>query len=199
MGFPGRSGPAGDCVGAPGHDRRQGRRPRSDGRDFAAGMSGGVAYVYNGTARAKTTSTPKWSSSTPRRRRRRMAARHDPAHVDATDSAVGQRILTDWDERIEELHQGDAARLQAGAAGDRRGGTPARTSTRRSWRRRMPDPSGFLKYTSARPRSGGRSRCGCGTGKRSTRTSPTTRCASRRPAAWTAASRSATTAVRWAT
>ena len=25
-----------------------------------------------------------------------MAAGHAPAHVDATDSAVGQRILSDW-------------------------------------------------------------------------------------------------------
>jgi glutamate synthase (NADPH/NADH) large chain len=46
------------------------------GRNFAAGMSGGVAYVYDPDA--------EWLHG--------MIA----AHVDATDSAVGQRILADW-------------------------------------------------------------------------------------------------------
>ena len=70
------------------------------------------------------------------------------AHVDATDSAVGQRILADWDGAAEALREGDAARLQAGAGGDRRG-----RAHRRGRRhgdhggRAMADPSGFLKYT----------------------------------------------------
>ena len=38
------------------------------------------------------------------------------AHVDATDSAVGQRILADWPRAAAALRQGDATRLQAGAA-----------------------------------------------------------------------------------
>ena len=72
------------------------------GRNFAAGMSGGVAYVYDpdGTF-CRRTSTPRWSTWT----------RLDDddvdwlrdmitAHVDATDSAVGQRILADWENEL---------------------------------------------------------------------------------------------------
>ena len=78
------------------HDRRQGRRSSDPtGRNFAAGMSGGVAYVYDpdGTSagqpqrrdgRSRATSTTTTSSG---------CTDMITAHVDATDSAVGQRIL----------------------------------------------------------------------------------------------------------
>jgi len=71
------------------------------GRNFAAGMSGGVAYVYDpdGTLPdningemvdldAFDDADAQWL--------------HDmiAAHVDATDSAVGQRILSDWDAQL---------------------------------------------------------------------------------------------------
>jgi glutamate synthase (NADPH/NADH) large chain len=68
------------------------------GRNFAAGMSGGVAYVYNpdGTFEENLNAEMvdlddlddndvEWLHG--------MIV----AHVDATDSAVGQRILADWD------------------------------------------------------------------------------------------------------
>src|SRR6201993_4632785 len=67
------------------------------GRNFAAGMSGGMAYVYdpdeelpeNLNAEMVELETPdeddpEWLHGTTQ------------AHVDATDSAVGQRILADW-------------------------------------------------------------------------------------------------------
>ena len=71
------------------------------GRNFAAGMSGGVAYVYDpDDALAANLNTEmvdldefddadaEWL--------------HDMivAHVDATDSAVGQRILSDWPKQM---------------------------------------------------------------------------------------------------
>ena len=71
------------------------------GRNFAAGMSGGVAYVYDPddalTANLNTEmvdldefddADAEWL--------------HDMlvAHVDATDSAVGQRILSDWPKQM---------------------------------------------------------------------------------------------------
>jgi glutamate synthase (NADPH/NADH) large chain len=68
------------------------------GRNFAAGMSGGVAYVYNpdGTfeenLNAEMVDLDDLADND-------VEWLHDMlvAHVDATDSAVGQRILADWD------------------------------------------------------------------------------------------------------
>jgi glutamate synthase (NADPH) large chain len=67
------------------------------GRNFAAGMSGGMAYVYDP------------DGALPGRLNAEMVALEDldaddldwlqqmlTAHVDATDSAVGQRIMDDW-------------------------------------------------------------------------------------------------------
>ncbi len=94
------------------------------GRNFAAGMSGGVAYVYDPEANCQPTSTPRWSNSRRSTRTTSSICRAMiQAHVDATDSAVGQRILADWPGQHRALRQGDAARLQAGAAGDRRSRT----------------------------------------------------------------------------
>ena len=71
------------------------------GRNFAAGMSGGVAYVYNPDGSfeenlnaemvdldALDSEDVDWLHG--------MIV----AHVDATDSAVGQRILTDWENEL---------------------------------------------------------------------------------------------------
>jgi glutamate synthase (NADPH/NADH) large chain len=73
----------------------------STGRNFAAGMSGGVAYVYNPDGAfeenlnaemvdldALDQADVEWLFNTIQ------------AHVDATDSAVGQRILADWDREL---------------------------------------------------------------------------------------------------
>ncbi|EHI10704.1 glutamate synthase large subunit [Mycolicibacterium thermoresistibile] len=71
------------------------------GRNFAAGMSGGIAYVYDP------------DGVLPGRLNREMVELESlddedrewlrgfiAAHVDATDSAIGQRILNDWDEHV---------------------------------------------------------------------------------------------------
>jgi glutamate synthase (NADPH/NADH) large chain len=71
------------------------------GRNFAAGMSGGVAYVYNPHGTFEKNLNPEmvdldsldsddvdWLRDTIQ------------AHVDATDSAPGRRILTDWENEL---------------------------------------------------------------------------------------------------
>jgi glutamate synthase (NADPH/NADH) large chain len=71
------------------------------GRNFAAGMSGGVAYVYNpdGTfeenLNAEMVDLDELDSED-------GVFLHDTiqAHVDATDSAVGQRVLSDWEHEL---------------------------------------------------------------------------------------------------
>lgn len=74
------------------------------GRNFAAGMSGGIAYVYDRDARLGENLNPDmveletldaddldWL--------RDMLT----AHVEATDSAVAQRILNDWDDEVRNI------------------------------------------------------------------------------------------------
>ena len=126
---------------------------------------------------ARATSTRRWSNSR-RSTRTTSSWLHGmiQAHVDATDSAVGQRILADWDGEQTALRQGDAARLQAGAGGDRRGRAQRRPIVDagdhggRQWLIRRASSS----TPTARRRSAGRCRCGCATGTRSTKTSRTT-------------------------
>ena len=68
------------------------------GRNFAAGMSGGVAYVYDPDGRIA--GQPQRRDGRTRELSTRMTwttcTASIQAHVDATDSAVGQRILADW-------------------------------------------------------------------------------------------------------
>ena len=101
------------------------------GRNFAAGMSGGVAYVYDPDGRIR--GEPQRRDGRPGRdgrRRHRLAARHDHRARRCDGFGRGATHPGRLGERAEELRQGDAARLQAGAAGDRRGrDAPARTST----------------------------------------------------------------------
>jgi glutamate synthase (NADPH/NADH) large chain len=76
------------------------------GRNFAAGMSGGVAYVYD----VESTFTENLNSEMVD-----LDAMDDEdieflrgiitAHVDATDSAVGQRILADWDGELKNFNK----------------------------------------------------------------------------------------------
>ena len=86
------------------------------GRNFAAGMSGGIAYVLDADGASPGAATPSWSGSTT---------------VDATDaielhelieehhlrtlSTVAARILEELGRLAAALRQGDAARLQARA------------------------------------------------------------------------------------
>ncbi|HKH51246.1 MAG TPA: glutamate synthase-related protein, partial [Mycobacterium sp.] len=71
------------------------------GRNFAAGMSGGVAYVYNrdGTfeenLNAEMVDLDELDQTDVEFLRDMIVA-----HVDATDSAVGQQILSDWDGQV---------------------------------------------------------------------------------------------------
>jgi glutamate synthase domain-containing protein 3 len=71
------------------------------GRNFAAGMSGGVAYVYDPAGALEENLNAEmvdldemdaedieWLKETIQ------------AHVDATDSAVGQRVLSDWENEL---------------------------------------------------------------------------------------------------
>src|SRR5690348_10664808 len=70
----------------------------STGRNFAAGMSGGVAYVYDparalpGNVNGEMVDLDALDDDD-----REWLRGMITAHVDATDSAVGQRILADWD------------------------------------------------------------------------------------------------------
>ena len=68
------------------------------GRNFAAGMSGGVAYVYDleGTLPENLNAEMVDLDATGRRGRR-LPARHHRRARRRHDSAVGQRILADWD------------------------------------------------------------------------------------------------------
>jgi glutamate synthase (NADPH) large chain len=71
------------------------------GRNFAAGMSGGVAYVYDPVNALADNINAEMVD---------LDAMDDDdvvwlhgmiqAHVDATDSAVGQRVLTDWENEL---------------------------------------------------------------------------------------------------
>jgi len=71
------------------------------GRNFAAGMSGGVAYVYNpdGTfeenLNAEMVDLDSLDEADVEWLREMIQA-----HVDATDSPVGQRILADWENEL---------------------------------------------------------------------------------------------------
>jgi glutamate synthase domain-containing protein 3 len=71
------------------------------GRNFAAGMSGGIAYVYDPHGTLPDSLNPEMVEL-------EGLADDDvdwlrgavAAHTDATDSAVGQRILADWDTEL---------------------------------------------------------------------------------------------------
>ncbi|MEZ0363563.1 glutamate synthase large subunit [Mycobacterium sp. pUA109] len=67
------------------------------GRNFAAGMSGGVAYVYDPDGTLPTNlNTEMVDLDEFDDNDREWLYGMLQAHVDATDSAVGQRILADW-------------------------------------------------------------------------------------------------------
>jgi len=76
------------------------------GRNFAAGMSGGVAYVYdvdgtfNENLNAEMVDLDAMDDEDIDFLRGMITA-----HVDATDSAVGQRILADWDGELKNFNK----------------------------------------------------------------------------------------------
>jgi glutamate synthase domain-containing protein 3 len=71
------------------------------GRNFAAGMSGGMAYVYDpdgvlpDNLNAEMVELETLDTDDVEWLRDMLQA-----HVDATDSAVGQRILTSWENEL---------------------------------------------------------------------------------------------------
>jgi glutamate synthase domain-containing protein 2/glutamate synthase domain-containing protein 3 len=71
------------------------------GRNFAAGMSGGVAYVYD-PARALGDNLNAEMVDVDQMDDADTEWLHGmiQAHVDATDSAVGQRVLRDWENEL---------------------------------------------------------------------------------------------------
>jgi glutamate synthase (NADPH) large chain len=66
------------------------------GRNFGAGMSGGIAYVYDPDGEFAGRNT-RWSTSRARRptTRRVPARRRSKRHLKETDSAVAERMLAD--------------------------------------------------------------------------------------------------------
>ena len=88
------------------------------GRNFAAGMSGGIAYVLDlveGRVNHQMVELEVVGEED-LAELRTMVERH----YALTDSAVAHALLTDWDTAAAALHQGDAHRLQAGPRGHRR-------------------------------------------------------------------------------
>ena len=127
------------------------------GRNFAAGMSGGIAYVLDLPAR--TGSTRRWSTSTPltddeaEMPARRCVARHQRRDR----SAVAAGCSADWDAAVGPVQARSCPRdykrvLEAARRGRAEGLDPDGTST--IWPRIMEaahvaDPKGFLTH---RPR-----------------------------------------------
>ncbi len=70
------------------------------GRNFAAGMSGGIAYVLDLPTRAG--STPRWSTWSRSTTRTTTFLRDTgrAPHAAETGSAVAARLLADWDEAL---------------------------------------------------------------------------------------------------
>ena len=104
------------------------------GRNFGAGMSGGIAYVYD--VDDQFASLVNYEMVTLEdlddvdREFLRTTITH---HRDFTGSAVAETVLSGWDDRDRPIPQGDADRLQAGPERDRprQGRRPRRGADRR--------------------------------------------------------------------
>ena len=174
------------------------------GRNVAAGMSGGVAYVLDLNPAQVNQEMVDLQRPTPDDLR--LAARDRHAAPGSTPVPPSRPPCSATGRVARPVHQGDAARLPAGA----RSRAPR---PRAGPRRRRGDHGGIpwltrtaFSSTLAPTTRSDRSPTGSPTGARSTATwTPTnaaSRSAPRPPAAWTAASRSATPArraARWAT
>ncbi|MEW2479710.1 glutamate synthase large subunit [Mycobacterium sp. NPDC049093] len=74
------------------------------GRNFAAGMSGGVAYVYDPAGvLGENLNTEMVELEALEASDVEFLQGILTAHVDATDSAVGQRVLSDWDNELKDF------------------------------------------------------------------------------------------------
>ncbi len=85
------------------------------GRNFAAGMSGGIAYVLDEQGKFPPLVNREMVELEDLSDPSRSADRLDLVrkHVEYTDSARGRYVLDNWDQLIEQIRQGHAARLQA--------------------------------------------------------------------------------------
>ena len=88
------------------------------GRNFAAGMSGGVAYVLDEDG-SFAVALQHGHGRIARRSTMPAEVSHIHAllvrHHQYTGSAVARRILDNWDECVAQVRQGDADRVSAGA------------------------------------------------------------------------------------
>ena len=102
------------------------------GRNFGAGMSGGIAYVYDPDEVFAAKLNRDMVDLVPLDDADVASVRAIvQAHHEHTDSAVAERVLADWGAAVDAVPQGDAARLRAGALGDATG--------RGRWSRRSSD------------------------------------------------------------
>ncbi len=174
------------------------------GRNFAAGMSGGYAFVLDldeGRVNPELVELGPVEGEAADELRDLVTR-----HCEETGSTVGGGAARRLGRIPGTFHAGDAQRLPEGARGQggRQGGRPQRRGSRRTdhggaaWLTRRDSSS-----TAARSPPGARWRSGSTTGTRSTPTvsgGPCCRSSASRPAgAWTAASRSATRAAPSAT
>ena len=176
------------------------------GRNFAAGMCGGTAYVLDLEA---PPGQPRARRPRPRagRRRRRSSSTLVTRHHEETGSPVAEELLADWPAavaRFTEVMPRDYRRVLE-ARGRRRGATVSTRTrpTAGSWRCCMADPRGLPEDDRAvaerRPvdeRVHDWNEVYPGGPGRALLPIITTQAGR---AAWTAASRSATRAARWAT
>ena len=177
------------------------------GRNFAAGMSGGIAYVYDPERTFGQRVNLDMVDVEPLdgedsffvRTSHRAPRRWRPTPPWRPGSS------SDWDLEQTRVRQGHAAGLPAHPRGHPPGGGRGTLGGRGrhggahmgAWVPWVSRPGSWS--SAARCRAGARSRCACATGARSTSPSAPSRPRSRAPAAWTAASPSATRAARSAT
>ncbi len=169
------------------------------GRNFAAGMSGGVAFVHDPDAMLPRRLNPEMVELEPLDEEdRRSLEELCRAHVARTGSARAAWLLARWEDTLGEVVKvmpRDYRRVLEATGGPSNRAGP---STTRSWPPPMADPRVFCA-TSATARGGARLRPGSRIGGRSTCPLGARSSASRRRAAWAAPFPSVTRAVPWAT
>ena len=170
------------------------------GRNFAAGMSGGIAYVHDPSRTFGERVNTEMVDVEPLNAADRDLVRSlVERHRAETDSAVAERLLGAWGSEVGEFVKvmpRDYRRiLEATALAEAQGrSVDEAVMEAAAW---VSPPDSWSSPAACR--GAARCRCGCGTGGRSTSPSRRRPPRSRAPAAWTAASPSATTAARWAT
>ena len=103
------------------------------GRNFAAGMSGGIAFVYDPSRTFGERVNPELVDVEPLDEEDRALVRAlVERHATETESPVAARLLDRWDDEVARVREGHAARLSAHPRGhppgrgrgqvDRRGG-----------------------------------------------------------------------------